>query len=401
MSESFDSGLRDLYLAAGAAHDARPGLAVDLVLARTRRARRARGAAVTVAAAAVVVGGALAGAAAVRGLGGIDGSVVPPATTPTPTATTPATGGVTAPACGDALADLARIDADDVRLDAGLEPGATVEDALPVRVTTTVLTADPLPTVEASVPTGYAFVVAQDGVVVATATWTPEPDLSTARDHGHVLAVHVVPCGGGELAPGDYELVAYLPAEVEVDGERVAGLLVAPSVPFSVAVPEAQAPPLHPGEDRVGADGVSDLPPADRSAPLPDGAYLALVTGVDAAAGTLDADLLVWYSGQAAQDWAAVHVPDGQAYDGYAVDDPDGPEPWRLPVLAEAVVWEWCSSEEGTEVVRRPGGVPEWAAAAEVGTRTCADGAPLPRTGYYWLDVRDGVVTQLVAQFVP
>ena len=64
-------------------------------------------------------------------------------------------------------------------------------------------------------------------------------------------------------------------------------------------------------------------------------------------------------------------------------------------------MWEVCWGPN-EEKVRRTGGVAEWATAPiEDGESLCTDTSTIPRGGLYWLDVRGGVVSQVVGQFVP
>ncbi len=409
MSEQFEAGLRDLYTAAEMAHDAEPALAVDVMVARTRRRRRLRGAAVTMATAAAVVGVAVAGTAVVRNL---DQTSAPPADGPSATEQTeqttrePApptvTGTVTDPTCGTALADLARVPVEvGVTLEMGLDAGALTAGELTGWLGT-VTGGDVGSGGEgfmAEIPAGYGFVVTRDGVVVGTtlATLTSAPPVD-GDPRSHDARIAPVSCAGGPLAPGAYDLVAFLPSTLGLGtDEEVAAVLVSDPVAFTV--PEAAE--LLPADAHYVPDGGSAVPPTDPTAPLPDGDYLALVNGVDAAAGTVSADVVVLYFGAAAEEWVAANAPGTEILDDYVSDDPDGPVDRTIP-LGDAAVWEWCSTETQLTVAQRTGGVPEWAAApTEPLDRWCTDGPAMPRWGLYWLDVRDGVVVQVVGQFVP
>lgn len=389
MSETFDAALRGLYADVAVAPGAGLDAAVPLMVARTRRSRRVRTAGVTLATAAAVVGVAVAGAAVVRGVGG---ATVPPATGPT------VTGAVSKPVCGTAVTDLAALPATSgLVLRAGLDLPELAAGELTGWLGTT-LQADAAVEIRAEIPGDYGFVVSQGGVVVGTTRAVLRADSEDGHPRTHTARVTPTSCAGGALPSGEYDLVAVLPLKFEAGpGEWVDAVLV--SEPAAFTVPEPS--PLLPPDQHVPPDGVSAVPPADPSAPLPDGDYLARVSDVDPVAGTVTADVVVLYFGQAAEDWAAANAPGTEVTDDYVTDDPDGPAERTLPV-DDAPVWEWCSGGSGIELVQRADGLPEWAAASsEIGERICADGAAIPRWGYYWLDVRGGVVVQVVGQYVP
>lgn len=399
MSEQFDAGLRDLYAAARRAHDAAPGLSVATMVARTRRLRRTRATTVTLATAAAVVGVAVAGSAVVRGLDGTPAPPVPPATEATHDPTPEATASLE-PTCG---ADLTRPPlAEGVHgavLDAGLDADTLVAGGLDAWFAVTVA-AGYDPGIQAEVPDDVGFVVARDGVVVGTTERVTRP--ATPQDGSlrtHDAQVWPVGCDGAALAPGAYDLVAYLPVLVEVSGATSPGVLLADPVPFTVP----DAGPLPAPDAHLPVDSASDAPPANASVPVPDGEYLGHVTDVDADAGTVSADLVTMITGAAAEEWLSVNRPGEPAFDGYTTDDPDGSAVRTLPLAADAPVWEWCSTETRLTTAQRAGGVAEWAAAPSDGSidRVCADGPAMPRGGMYWLDVRGGVVVQVVGQFLP
>lgn len=396
MSELFDAGLRDLYAAAERAHDARPGLAVDLMVARTRRRRRARAAAVTMATAAAVVGVAVAGAAVVQTL---DEPPAPPVDRPT---SAPITGTETELTCGTAVEDLRRVPQDwGVVLHLGLDDATPTASTLSgwLGTGTEEVRAAWQPVSGSGIPDGYRFAVVRDGVVVGTAQANlmevPARD-GTRRTHD--ARISPVACDGGTLPPGPYELVASLPLRLETEPDTwVTTVLV--SEPVAFTAPEVG--PLPAPEAHDTSDNHSTLPPTDPAAPLRDGSYIGIVSGVDPVAGTVTADVVVLYFGQGALDWVAANDPGAEVFDDYVMDDPDGPSPRTLP-LGDAEVWEWSPSEAGLTIARRLGGVAEWAAApTDDRERRLADGAAMPRGGLYWLDVRDGVVAQVVGQYVP
>lgn len=401
MSEQFEAGLRDLYTAAEMSHDARPGLAIDLMVARTRRHRRARAAAVTLATAAAVVGVAVAGTAVAGNLGG---TTAPPADGPTDGGTSaPVTGTVAEPTCGTALADLATVPADrGLTLSMGLDTTELTAGDLTGWLGTEVdafSDAQIMPVEGGGIPESYRFVVVQDGVVVGTTL----PDLrpAEARDgdpRSHDARIATVACDGGALAPGAYDLVAYLPLQLEAGPDAWTPAVLV-SEPVAFTVPDAG--PLPDPQAHYVPDGASSVPPSDPAAPLPDGNYLALVSDVDAEAGTVQADVVVLYFGSAAEEWVAANAPGTEILDDYVSDDPDGQTDRVIPLANDTPVWEVCWGPN-EEKVRRTGGVAEWATAPiEDGESLCSDTSTIPMGGLYWLDVRGGVVAQVVGQFVP
>ncbi|GEN80101.1 hypothetical protein [Actinotalea fermentans] len=407
MSEQFDAGLRDLYAAAEMAHDARPGLAVGAMIARTRRTRRTRVAAVTLATAAAVVGVAVAGTAVVSNL---DATPAPPADGPT--ATDAPDDAVTDPAaalaCGSLLGDVATVPPDaGLTLSMGLEtPELSAGDLLAWLGTSTgdgaaadQATQNWLPAEGGGIPAGYGFVVTQDGVVVGTTLASlSEVDAPDGDPRTHEARLAAVGCDGRALAPGAYELVAYLPLQLETgpDAWTPATLL---SGPVAFTVPDAG--PLPPADAHYLPDGASAVPPSDPAAPLPDGSYLAHVSDIDAAAGTVSADVVVLYFGSAAEEWVAANAPGTEILDDYVSDDPDGQTDRVIPLATDTPVWEVCWGPN-EQKVRRTGGVAEWATAPiEDGESLCSDTSTIPVGGLYWLDVRGGVIAQVVGQFVP
>lgn len=399
MSEQFEAGLRDLYAAAEMSHDAQPGLAVDLMVARTRRSRRLRGAAVTMATAAAVVG---FGAAGVAMLGRPGVEPVPPASPDDDRGTTTLT-------CGLAIADLGGSDpASAVQLSGRLAtPAVTTGDPLLLDVA---VAADG-DVAQSQLVDQAEYAIVADGVVVGE-----------ARDVGDTATEGIGPewswqasldwdaCPGTDLGVGTYELWMALPHAGRLYDSTLRLVLGGPwSFDVTAVSPDSDAPtspdataqPLLPPDAHYLPDGASAVPPTDPSAPLPDGDYLALVSDVDAEAGTVTADVVVLYFGQAAQDWVAANAPGTDILDGYVSDDPDGQVDRVIPLAADTPVWEVCWGPN-EEKVRRTGGVAEWATAPiEDGESLCSDTSTIPVGGLYWLDVRGGVIAQAVAQFVP
>ncbi len=406
MSEQFEAGLRDLYTAAEMAHDAQPGLSIGAMVARTRRTRRTRAAAVTLATAAAVVGVAVAGTAVVTNL---DAPPAPPAdgTTSTTDAPSPTadeiTGTVAEPTCGTALADLATVPADrGMTLTMGLDTTALTAGDLTGWLGTGLdafSTSSFLPIDGGGIPESYGFVVAQDGVVVGTTLADlREVSASDGDPRTHDARIATVACDGRALVPGTYDLVAYLPLQLQTAPETWAPAVLV-SAPATFTVPDAG--PLPDPQAHYTPDGASSIPPSDPTAPLPDGSYLAHVSDVDAAGGTVSADVVVLYFGSAAEAWVAANAPGTEILDDYVSDDPDGQVERVIPLAAGMPVWEVCWGPN-EEKVRRAGGVAEWATApTEDGESLCSDTSTIPVGGLYWLDVRDGVIAQAVAQFVP
>lgn len=407
MSEQFEAGLRDLYTAAEMAHDARPGLAIDLMVARTRRHRRARAAAVTLATAAAVVGVAVAGTAVVTNLGAPPAPPAGGTTTSAPTteqAHQPITGTATEPACGTALGDVATVPEDRaIVLNLALDTTELTAGELTGWLGTSVeeSTAMTRAVPGAGIPAGYGFAVLQDGVVVGTTRATlheASPEDGDLFPRTHDARITPVGCEGTALAHGAYDLVAFLPLDVETDPDTwVRAVLVSDPVAFTVP----DAGPLPDPQEHYTPDGASSIPPSDASAPLPDGNYLAHVSDIDAAAGTVSADVVVLYFGSAAEEWVSANAPGTEILDDYVSDDPDGQTDRVIPLATDMPVWEVCWGPN-EEKVRRTGGVAEWATAPiEDGESLCSDTSTIPVGGLYWLDVRGGVVAQAVAQFVP
>lgn len=402
MSEQFEAGLRDLYAAAEMAHDTRPGLAVDLMVARTRRHRRARAAAVTLATAAAVVGFAAAGVAM---LGRPGTTPVPPAAPESPVNTTLA--------CGTAVADLG-----------GSDPEAAVH-VNGTLATPTVTTVDPLlleltatsdgDVVGSQLLDQVEYAIVADGVVVGEARDVGDVTLDgLGTEWSWQAPLTWDPCPGagvdGVLGIGSYELWAAFPYTGRVIDSTLR-LVVAGPWPFEVtaaqprpetpASPEVTTQPLRDPEDHIPAEGFSAAPPVDPTAPLPDGDYLAHVSDIDADAGAVTADLVVLYFGSAAEEWAAANAPGTEIMDDYVSDDPDGPAERVIPI-GDVPVWDLCPGPERIELVQRTGGLAEWAVAPwEGGESLCSDTSTIPVSGLYWLDVRGGVIAQVVAQYVP
>lgn len=401
MSETFDAALRGAYERTAAAPGARLDAALPMLVARTRRNRRVRAAGTLVATAAVVAGVAVAGTALVQDTGG---SPVPPAEDPItePTVGT-ITGTVTELTCGTTLANVKQVpDGWGVSLRLELEWTDPAPATLPgwVAIATDDEHGAWRDVDGGGMPDGVGFAVVRDGVVVGTAQanlWEV-PDIRGVRET-HDARVSPRACDGGTLPPGSYELVASLPVDVGTDDDTwVTALLLSEPAAFTFA--EVGALPEPTRHDTV--EYHSTVPPTDPAVPLRDGSYLGIVQAVDPAAGTVTADLVVLHFGQGAIDWVAANDPGAEIVDDYVMEDSDGPTPRTLPISPGAPVYEWSPSEAGLAIALRAGGVAEWAAApTDDRERRLEDGPAMPRGGLYWLDVRDGVVQQVVGQYVP
>lgn len=166
--------------------------------------------------------------------------------------------------------------------------------------------------------------------------------------------------------------------------------------------PDAGAP-LHDPGDHLPADGSSDAPAAGST--LVEGDYFAHVVDIDAAAGTVDADIEVFYMGQAAIDYLTANEPDEEnpPPNGYWIAN-DSTAIRTLTLADDVRVWDWCFETSGGELGFAERSVAEWAAApAGGGDMACDAGAALSR-GYgevYWLQVRGGEVQRVIGQYLP
>lgn len=398
MSEKFEAGLRDLYTTAELALGPRSELAVDLMIARTRRRRRTRAAAISLATAAAVAGIAIGGNAVVRTLGD---APAPPAGDPTPTQSSPAdliTGSELFPECGVDVGEIRRPPEDQgLTVDLSMSGGDPNQGTMTGRLR---LRAEDVPRAWES-PQGdgladdYELVVVSDGAVVGTVQ-TNRYELPRTGGDLRTYDVRMAPvaCDGGVLDPGEYTVVASLMVNIELAPDTWESVVVL-SEPQPLTVPEVTG--LPDPQDHVTWDGHSAWVPADRSVPLRDGAYVATVSDVDPVSGTVSVDLVVAHFGQSALDWLRVTEPGSPEPEReFVLTDPDGPDPRTLPI-GEAQVWERTWSDAGRAWALRQGGVAEWAAAPTDGREShITDDARMPRGGLYWLDLRDGVVMQVI-----
>lgn len=163
--------------------------------------------------------------------------------------------------------------------------------------------------------------------------------------------------------------------------------------------PAESTMPLKAPEESRFVDGVSAIP---TTPDLPDGDYLAHLTGIDTAARTVTFDVEIMYTDQAANDYLAAHDPaaENPPPNGYVMVN-ESTNTRTLPLADDARIWDWCTGGAGLEMAERP--FAEWAAAPADGDTTCGLGAALSHGSneVYWFDVRSGVVEQVVGQYLP
>lgn len=364
---------------------------------RRRRRRVVRRTAGGTLAVAVVGGLALAGSAIGRVAPDPQPAVTGPA--PTPSASTG-----TLPGCGDPLPQVR--DALTVTAPPEVTRGTTV----PVVATDTGGVADDADPVR--------VVLVDDGRVVAFAdVATPDwEDTSTTPE----LRVDA-----------DLEACGELPDELTLTAVVLTrdGPVVADAVPLTLADPDDGSGPDGTDQGTASPDGsdgagggrpladpdvprwdgvtsiVSDIPVSGDS--LADGDYVADVIAVDPQARTITADIVVFYGGDAADEWLRVNEPEaaaengGRAINGYVVVN-DVTRLRTLTLAPDAAITGFCVDSEGLRQTRRtledltapdPGGGCE--------ASSVVDGSPGRTMRYFWVDVRDGVVAQLVGQYVP
>ncbi|GIG29553.1 hypothetical protein [Cellulomonas marina] len=400
MSRDLGRALRELADDASAA--AAP-LPVDRVLARRRRRRAGRAAAVT------AVTGVAVGAMVVTGLAfaGRPSTVAP--ADPTPTASA-ATG---APVCGDAAPTATPGGA--LVLDA---PGTAVAGE-PVRVAGTPASGTGVPA-----PSSVTLVALQGGAVVGTGdargALGAAGSGTAARSGSEVrlgaCASSGAPAGADPLPAGRYDLVLVV--------ADPAGTLVSAPVPveLTAAAPAAPAttaaaPPPPTVEEAIAARPLQDpfVMRTDRrtaltsDAPasgdvLEDGDFFAMVRSFDEAAGTIDVDIAILYAGQDADDRARAASPGADPAEVYA---PNGLEIVNdvervrtLPLAPDVVVTGVCEpGGGGMELVATS--LPALADGLDAADGCGEGGSSRLGSSWFWVDVRAGVVVQVVGQYTP
>lgn len=210
-------------------------------------------------------------------------------------------------------------------------------------------------------------------------------------------------------------LIWYTPADIdEAPGDVVATAVETPAdeptegPTDDAGADDADGPaepglPLRDPGDHLPADGSSDIPAAGSD--LVEGDYFAHLEGIDVAAGTIDVDIEVFYSGQAAIDYLAANEPDEEnppPNDYWIANDSTAVR--TLDLADDVRVWDWCQSTSGGELGFAERTVAEWAAAPAGGGDMACDAGPALSRGYaevYWLQVRDGVVERVIGQYLP
>ena len=415
MSETFESGMRDLSARAGQAHDAGTGLPMAAMVGRARRNRRVRAVAVSAVATVAVIGVALGGAAVVR-LN--DSAPVPPAVTSTPSPTTsgvvPGPVEATGLLCDARIADAPALDNPVVTVETTLDPPAIPVDGL-LNAQVAVAATDPPAGLDESLPGWVQFRVVRGGVVVGLGrSVESESPVGLSGREGSALTTKIVFNGCAteasqthdSLPVGDYELYGLLSVTVGNDASR-SGVVLGGPWPFTItdeASPDGQTPetmPLLPPENHyVESSGVSAIPLSEDS--LEDGDYFGYLSDIDAAAGTVQVDIAIFYTGQAAIDYLTANDPEAENPPPGGFWIVNDVERIRTLTLSPGVrIWDWCYGNDLGFAERT---LPEWAAAPATGEHSCDAGATLSHgwgDGTYWFDVRDGVVMQVIGQYLP
>lgn len=380
----------DLVRALGdIADDIRHGtepLPVDRIVRRRRRRRAVvRG---------VGAGGALAavGAVALVGAGVARWDPAPAAPDPLPTTAAPTTPLRAWPVCGDPVAA-----GDDLPLsvEVAAVEGHADGDVVARAVVTGAGAAD-LPAADPDTAVLAVLADGDDGHVVAllpardAGAWGRDGDAATLALSGAPAA-----CAGDRLPAGAYRAVVAVRTPDGVAVSDPVDLDVPPAA--TSAATSAARPLVDPSVDRFalveGGEYAPDDPgPGDL---LPDGDYFATVTGADPGARTVTVDVLQVRS---RDEVVAAALAAGR-------EDPDLPlgflvenQSERLrtvPVAPDVTVVGSCAVLPFPEVLALDAG-----AEAEMATR-CRGTAPEAPSTDFWVDVRDGVVVQLVGQFLP
>ena len=220
MSEDFETGLRDLYAQAAAAHAGGDGFPTTAMAGQVRRNRRVRSIGVSVVTVAAVAGVAIGGAAVVR-LN--DPSPAPPAVTTQPDQTTETTGRTeTVLTCGAVIADLPTFEDAPTTIEATLTT-ATLPVTEALTATVVMAAVDPPgPTIMPEVVLGLRYLVVQDGVVVGIGrddSEAPVVGLSGRDGVAHEAEISFAGCDEdglttARLRAGDYALYAGLVAQL-------------------------------------------------------------------------------------------------------------------------------------------------------------------------------------------
>ena len=159
--------------------------------------------------------------------------------------------------------------------------------------------------------------------------------------------------------------------------------------------------PLKPPEDSRFVDGVSAIPTTTE---LEDGDYFGHLTGIDVTARTVSFDIEIFYTGQAAIDYLTANDPTAEnpPPNDYVIVN-DSALIRTLPLAADVRIWDWCYPETESELGFAERSLTEWAAAPAGGDTSCGTGPALSHgwNEVYWFDVRDGIVMQVIGQYLP
>ncbi len=150
-----------------------------------------------------------------------------------------------------------------------------------------------------------------------------------------------------------------------------------PSVPISIPA----------STDSTSPDGSGCTPPAGDK--LPDGIWFGVLKSVDASTGTIGLDLACWFSGTAAQAASGSSTPVDNDY--YVRNE--NPKIYALPTATKVAVVPLATDSSGG-FSGGPG-----AATTGVASAQTILNSQTPR--YVWVEITDGLVTVIQAQFTP
>ena len=171
--------------------------------------------------------------------------------------------------------------------------------------------------------------------------------------------------------------------------------------PAEPSEPPVDAMPLKPPEDSRFVDGVSAIPTTTE---LEDGDYFGHLTRIDVTARTVSFDIEIFYTGQAAIDYLTANDPTAEnpPPNDYVIVN-ESALIRTLPLAADVRIWDWCYPETESELGFAERSLTEWAAAPAGGDTSCGTGPALSHgwNEVYWFDVRDGIVMQVIGQYLP
>ena len=150
-----------------------------------------------------------------------------------------------------------------------------------------------------------------------------------------------------------------------------------PSVPISIPT----------STDGTSPDGSGCTPPEGTK--LPDGIWFGVLKAVDPSAGTISLDLACWFSGDAAQ--AATGSASPVPNDHYVRNE--NPKVYVLPTVVKVAVVPLAQSAGG--------GLSGGSGPAQTGVAAAQSLIGSESTGYVWVEITDGLVTVVQAQFTP